>query len=327
MRIRLCSAAVVLLLVPGLVARPAGARREPPAAARAPTPNDAAPPGDATSAACDDAPGPAAAKVRVMLLDLTASGDLETTARSLGQVVATEAGRVEGFELISRAEIRTLLAEEAAKALLGCDESGCLAELAGAMDAGLLISGHLDRGPEGGAVLTMSLLNTRAVVTVNRVSLQWTGEDRSLPALARAATQLLVFERDRRPPAALTLQGLPADARVLINGEDRSAEATRGRIDGLDAGVYEVALDAPGFTPRAERVVLLAGESARIDGALEEAPLISTWWFWTGAGAALVAGAGVTAAALLVTGPADVTVSGQLRLPGLDDIERVKGGR
>lgn len=323
-------ALVIVLVASGAEARRAKRSKRPhkpaPVATDPVEATDAAP-APAPPVCPEPTPAPEApSSVRVMLLDLRSSGGLTGVARVLGQVVAEEAAKVKGFELLSSEEVRAVLDQEAQKALMGCDESGCLAELADAMDATLLVSGQLEQAPAGAKVITLSLLNTRALVTVNRVSLAWAGDEQRLPDLARAATQLLVFEKDKRPPAALVVDGLPQGGRVLVDGEDRSADAGRGSIEGLEVGIHEVSLSAPGFAPRTEQVLLVAGQSARVDAGLVEVPVTDNWWFWSGAGAAVLTGVGVTAAVLVLTGPADVTVAGQIPALSVGDVERVKGG-
>lgn len=280
----------------------------------------------APETACADAPAGVRSSVRVMLLDLKGSGPQYMVARSLGQVVASEAAQVKGYELLSSEEVRAVLEGEANKQLVGCDESGCLAELAEAMDADLLITGSLEQSADGAPLLSLSLLNTRALVTVNRVTLSWPGDPARLPDLARAAAQLLVREKRDRPEGHVVLTGVPLDAQVFVDDVDRTEEARTGRIGGLEVGPHVVRVTALDRLPREEHVLLVAGGSAQVDGALEPVPVTASSWFWIGAGAAVVAGVGATAVGLYAIGRSSVTAVAAVPAYGLGDVDAIKAG-
>lgn len=302
--------------------RKARAKAEEAATATTTTPSDNATEAGAPGAQCADPAAPV--RVRLLVMDLKASEELASSSTALTQVVAEQAAKVPGYDIVSTEEIRSLLDREAQRQLLGCDESGCLAEIAGALDAELLVSGLLERTPDGAPVVTLALLNTRALVTVNRVSLTWRGDAARLPEITAAAAQRLLFEREQRPPGRIVVAGMPAGARIVVDDVDRTGEHAGGAISGLEVGPHEVRVLADGYEPRVEHVLVQAGQVVNVDGSLEETPLWSRWWFWTGAGAAVVTSVAATAALLTLTGQSDVAVSSEVRVPGLDDVERVK---
>jgi hypothetical protein len=277
----------------------------------------------ATEAPCAERPV-VRSVVRVLVLDLRASAELKTASRGLSQVVAEQAARVSGFEIISSEEIRAVLDQEATRQLMGCDESSCLAELAGALDAELLVSGTLDATLDGAHALTLSLLNTRALVTMNRVSLTWRGDPARLAEVTAAAAQRLMLEKHQRPPGSLLVQGAPVGARVLVDGNDRSEEHRQGTIGSLEVGPHEVQVLAAGHTPRTEHVLVRMGEPLTLDGTLVQEPLTSRWWFWTGASAAVLASVGTTVAVLALSQKSEATASAFVSAPTLANTEDVK---
>lgn len=272
------------------------------------------------------APAPTSTAVRVMMLDLEGAGPNFGVARALGQVVAAEAAQAKGLEILSADEVRAVLQNEANKQLMGCDDASCLSELADAMDADLLVSGSLDE-TTGAPVLTLSLVNTRALVVVNRATLAWPGDPARLPDVARAAAQLLVFEKAQRPPATIVVANAPPGAQVYVDGFDRTADAATGKIGGLDAGVHEVRVVALDMEPKTEHVVVTAGGSAQVDGALESVPVFASSWFWLGAGAAVVTGVVATAAGLYLAGNSDVSATATVPAYDLSDVEALRGVR
>src|SRR5688572_26050370 len=62
---------------------------------------------------------PARGVVRVMMLDLKGAGPNYGVAKALGQVVADEAAKAKGLEILSADEVRAVLQNEANKQLVG----------------------------------------------------------------------------------------------------------------------------------------------------------------------------------------------------------------
>lgn len=105
-----------------------------------PAPVVVAPP---TVAAAPPAEKPRAVRpLRVALLDVRATGAVPPRALvALDQSLPGELRKLEGVSAVSPGELRDLLSMERQKQLMGCtDNSECLAELAGALDADELIS-------------------------------------------------------------------------------------------------------------------------------------------------------------------------------------------
>lgn len=284
--------------------------------------HDAPPAAAAAPLRCD--PDATERKVRVMLMDLEVAPEHARLARTLGQAVADEAQKVRGYELLTSDELRAALDAEAQKALAGCDESGCLAEIAEALDADLLVSGNLDMDET--PTLNLSLLNTRALVTMNRVSLVWPGDPALLPDVARAAAQLLMFERGQRKPGSLVLEDLPAGARVVVDEEDRSDDLTRdGVLEEVEVGPRQVRISAEGYESREELVLIRSGKDTYVDGYLEGLPSNWSWWALGGAGAlAVVTAAAGIGAVVILTGGANIDTTATANVPTLGNVESIK---
>lgn len=262
--------------------------------------------------------------VRVMLPDLTVAPRFSGARDVLGQIVAEEAGRVKGYELLSAADVRAVIDQEAAKQLVGCDDTGCLAELAEALDAELIVSGAIARGSDGAALVSLSLVNARALVVVNRVNFTWRGDEGRLPDVVRTSAQRLLLSPKERAAGGVVVTGAPPGARVLVDGVDRSGDHRAGRIAGLDVGVYDVAIEAPERLPRTIPVVVLSGADSVVEGALEEEPVASAW-LWVGGVAAVVGGAALTGAVVYFSGRGDVDVTAAVPGVSVNDVEQLQG--
>jgi hypothetical protein len=269
-------------------------------------------------------PPPRPSTVRVMLPDLEVAPRYQGQRAAFGQIVAEEAGRVSGYELLSAADVRAVLDQEATKQLVGCDDNSCLAELAEAMDAELLVSGRVDMGTDGAPLVSLSLVNARALVVVNRVTATWRGDEGRLPDVVRTGAQRLLLPARDRAPGAVVVTGAPVGARVLVDGEDRTRDHEGGRIGGLDVGVHEVAIEAPDRLPRTIPVVVLSGQDAVVSGALDDVPVPAAW-LWVGGVGAVIAGAAVTGAVIYFSGRGDVDVVAAVPSAGFDDVEKLRG--
>lgn len=122
---------------------------------------------------------------------------------------------------------------------------------------------------------------------------------------ARKGFSNAVVTRSYRPgeksQLELALDLLPATLHI---GSNRQRAVVS--VDGIDvgvtpadlerpAGIHEVVVREPGFSPYVTRVSLSPGEDTRLDAALtpDKPSLFSRWWFWTAAGV-VVAGAAMT---------------------------------
>jgi hypothetical protein len=130
----------------------------------------------------------AAAPARVLVLNLEAIGVDANVSRSVDALVL-QGAQSDGVEVLSEAEIKKLADLEANKQEIGCNASSCLAELADAMGAQLVLFGSVS---QLGSVTTVSLsLFDHGTTQVRRdtLSAQNVGE---LPALVPSHVHALL---------------------------------------------------------------------------------------------------------------------------------------
>ena len=257
-------------------------------------------------------------RVRVMLRDLEIGPSLVEESVGFLQVLADEASRVSGFDVLSTEEVREALNQEAEKALMGCTANDCLAEIAEAMDVSLIVGGSVLQAPEGGTLISLFLLNTRAVVVVNRVVMRWQGPANQMTDVLRAAAQTLLLDSEKRPPGALQLVGLPPNARIFVDGREQSASSQAGRVEQLPVGPHEILVEAEEMIPVQRHVVIRAGDLSTLEIRMEPAPP-AVPWLVAGTGGALIAGGAVALLVAYLTGQSDVNVSANLTPYDLND--------
>lgn len=120
------------------------------------------------------------------------SGVDEGTARLLGDALAGELRKRPGVRVLSQADVAALLGVERTRQMLGCAESGCLAELGGALGADRIVHGSLGRVGDS-LVVNLATLDPKKAVTAASVSerLRGQGAEPFLDALPRLADALL----------------------------------------------------------------------------------------------------------------------------------------
>ena len=99
---------------------------------------------------------------RVMVLDFPETKGFDaSTLRTLDEFLSG-AIRDQGFEVITPSQIGAVLGMEKQRALLGCSESSCLAELGGAMGANYIVMGHTSM-LENDSALTLTAVNQKGI--------------------------------------------------------------------------------------------------------------------------------------------------------------------
>ncbi len=130
-------------------------------------------------------------KTKIVVLPLAALGGVtDERARLLGDALAGELRRRPGVSVMTQADVAALLGVEKTRQMLGCTESGCMAEIGGALGADRVVHGSLGR-VGGSLIVNLSALDARRGAVVASVSERLRrGEDEAfldaLPAIADA---------------------------------------------------------------------------------------------------------------------------------------------
>ena len=110
---------------------------------------------------------------------------------ALSDLLATEIRKIGRHKVISSEDILSLLKMEEHKVLLaGCSDDSCLAEIGGALGAGLIVVGNIGRFGNS-YLLNLKLLDVANVKAVSRLSKKIKGgEEDLIDALSMAAREL-----------------------------------------------------------------------------------------------------------------------------------------
>jgi hypothetical protein len=140
--------------------------------------------------------------MKIALLPFAALGGVsKETAQLLGDALAGELRRRPGISVLTQADVAALLGVEKTRQMLGCTESGCVAEIGGALGADRVVHGSVGRIGES-LVVNLSALDPKRATAAASVSerLRGAGEEAFLDALPSVADALLAEGDTRRPP-------------------------------------------------------------------------------------------------------------------------------
>ena len=147
----------------------------------------AAPPAAVPPAAV---PPAAAERTKVLVLDVKSADLKPSEVETLTSLITANLARYREIEAISGQDLKRLVDLEAQKQAAGCDEAGCLAEMAGALGAQIVIFGQAGR-LGGTIVVTLNAFDAQRGVAVARQSIE-AGDVGQLPALVGPAVDRLV---------------------------------------------------------------------------------------------------------------------------------------
>ena len=129
-------------------------------------------------------------KLKVLVLDPTSSTVEPAVLTTVGSLLSVELAKIKQLDVITSSDVKKIAALEADKQSVGCEESSCLAELAGAMGARLVIFG--DANKLGSlTVLNLNLFDSQKAQSVGRTSIQAKTVE-ELPGLLAPAVRELV---------------------------------------------------------------------------------------------------------------------------------------
>lgn len=176
----------------------------------------------APTAAPTPAPAPAKAeRVKILVMDIAAAGLDASTVENITGLSAVILADDRRLDVLSGSDVRQMAALEGEKQAMGCtNDASCLAEVAGAMGAGLIVYGN---GGKLGTLLNinLNLFDAAQARSVGRVAVQAKSLE-ELPEKLRPALQQLVANAigpaDVVAPPASAPSGGSIMPMVLVGG-------------------------------------------------------------------------------------------------------------
>lgn len=233
---------------------------------------------------------PAGKTLTIALVGLKPIGVSEETSRNLAQVLGSALKGVEGANVVSQEDIRSMLELEAQKQQLGCNDADCFAEIGGALGVDKMVTGSVGKMGER-YVISLRLIDSRTSKVDARLTESFVGaESQLLPAVRHSARTLLGAQTDSK--GALAISSNESEAKIFLNDDERGALPSEALSD-LGPGRYRLRVSKDGYFDWQSDVYVEPMAATPVWAELIEKPpeWYETWWFWTAAGVIAV-GAG-----------------------------------
>ena len=136
----------------------------------------------------------AAADERLLVMEFAHTSDLSADlSRTLTELVTARIDEVSDYVTVSGTEIKKLVALEGEKSAIGCEDSSCLAEVAGAMGASRVVFGRLAKLGNT-MVLQLGLYDADKAAAVARKTVKASSIDGVAANLDSAVDELMGIE-------------------------------------------------------------------------------------------------------------------------------------
>lgn len=239
-------------------------------------------------------------RVRMVVTDFDVSGIPERTARIVADNLVAELRKLDGVSVVGMSEVRAMLAAEADRQMMNCSESSCLAEVADALGADILITGRI-AVLDGATVLSVRRIEQMKAAVTGTIEERLAGDGGNELLAAVGPTVAKLFP-DIAIKAGAT-RGVPKEKALVLNppplppwstlGVAGAAVAVAGVGVALGALAGQTAATAQGLVDDSARAPVqgaLVVKQAETSSSLATAANVSF-----GVAGAMVVGAGVMA--------------------------------
>jgi hypothetical protein len=184
----------------------------------------------------------AAAQERVLVMDFKVAGAPPEMGSAVANIVAVELGKSARFDVVTAKDLRALLDREATKQGMGCDVAAgnCLADLAGALGAKLVVYGDVSK-LDSTYLVNVNLFDASRAVGLGRENIEVTSAD-ELPTRVSAAARRLVDGGASGPGVIALVAGAGAGVGVVavVAGSLGALAAFRAETDPTSSGSTKV---------------------------------------------------------------------------------------
>lgn len=192
----------------------------------------------------------AQARPTVAVMDFTANGATKELASAASSSTANELDRLQAFKVITSEAVRSLLAYEKQKQMMGCSDAGCITEIGGALGADYVVSGKVTKlAASAGVPETVSLDLTLSSVKKG---------SREGSSIETAASEAQLMTKVQKAVARLVQKVLAGRAgRLVVATEERGAvvkidDQIRGTTPlqaavSLPSGPHTLSVEKQGF--------------------------------------------------------------------------------
>lgn len=213
-------------------------------------------------------------KSKLVVLELQGAGGLDaTTVSAFTDTLTTEVAAAGHFDVVSSNDVRTLLGVERQRQLMGCGESSCYTELAGALGSRYVMSGTLAKLGEL-FELNLQVIDTQSAKPLGRASHAASSLEGLRALLPYTVADATKTARPEAPSAAvpvvlMSVGGVSLGTGVVLGVIALSSEAaltnelaqpsSEGQPLGSGLTTYQARADGIGAQKSASIATMIAG--------------------------------------------------------------------
>jgi hypothetical protein len=196
--------------------------------------------------------------------DLSVGGDVTPrVGRIVTDALVVELRKLQGVSVVSLDEVRALLAHEANRQASGCDDAGCLAEIADALGVDVLVTGALSSVGDERVFALRRLSTTDVTATATETQrLQAAGGEEFLAALGPVVGRLFAD----KPLQAGRTRGVDDRVALLLNPPPLPSWSTLAVAGGSIVSVTAAAVTASQVVAQQAQYKRLLRDAATGDG-------------------------------------------------------------
>jgi TolB-like protein len=187
---------------------------------------------------------------KVAVMDFTANGASKELASAANSAVANELDKLAAFQVITNEAIRSLLAFEKQKQMLGCTDAACISEIGGALGADYVVSGKVTRlAASAGLPETLSLDLTLSGVrkgTREGAAIETARSEAELMTRVSRAVAKLVQKVLAGRGGRLVVSMRETGATVKVDDQIKGTTPLKGAIP-LPGGPHTLSVEKQGF--------------------------------------------------------------------------------
>lgn len=190
------------------------------------------------------------AKPSVAVLDFAANGASKELASAAGGVAANELDRIGAFRVMTMEAIRSLLAFDRQRQMLGCNDASCAGDVGGALGVDWLVTGRITRLPgsvtvPGALTLDLSLMNVKRSAREGSAVETAVSEAELMTKVGRAVRKLVSKLLADRSGSLIVTSG-EVGAAVKVDDQLQGTTPMQGALR-LPGGPHLVTVEKQGF--------------------------------------------------------------------------------
>jgi hypothetical protein len=247
-----------------------------PAVAAPETPGGVSDPVPATAPAVAET-APAASKPRLWVAPVVANGVAPDLLVALNEAVASEAGQVGSFEVMTESDMAQILSVEQRKQLMGCADPSCVTDLGKVANVDRVLT-CVAAAVNEDVQVTCRVLGVKEAAQLASRDRKVVGKSMAVAEAARAVVGLVLTGQARERRGLVQLKVSEPGASVMVDGRVVGSSPIKEPFH-VDEGRREILVKKGGYATWRTTVEVQAGTYTALDADLSATRTFQLWPF------------------------------------------------